>query len=130
MLSLRNVASKFYFQVSRRRDAAFPVFPAPASMCVTLDILSSTQNTGRLSPWPIPFPSLFALRLTFYLMLPFNPRNLCTSDLVSPTDFQFPTLLENYRRAQDIYVYCVSSLKFFLFVLCKIFLHSRVFSAT
>lgn len=86
-LSLRNVASKFYFQVSRRRDAAFPVFPAPASMCVTLDILSSTQNTGRLFPWPILFPSLFALPLTFYLMSPFNPRNLRTSDLIFPTDF-------------------------------------------
>lgn len=39
------------------RDAAFPEFPAPASVCVTLDILSSTQDTGRTPRGRFSLPS-------------------------------------------------------------------------
>lgn len=53
------------------RDAAFPEFPAPASVCVTLDILSSTQDTGRTPRGRFSLPSslLFPPSLLYSLPL-------------------------------------------------------------
>lgn len=113
VLSLGSAASKFYFQVSRRRDAAFPVFPAPASMCVTLDILSSTQNTGRLSPMVLFLPLFlsvlfFSHLLKYYhLILDIYVRVILSHGFSA--SFFVGELSEDER-------YIVSSLKFLLFV--------------
>lgn len=75
----RQRASKPTWRAAASRDAAFPEFPAPASMCVTLDILSSTRDSEALSPRSplLPFPFCHCFRSVGFSLL----RRCLTSHL-------------------------------------------------